>query len=198
MHTTAFHARFQTDVDNEIEFGSELYIAGVMRYGERLSRLVRRDPATIWRRFRYFRADLEPATPEPGECGRPFAIVHRGIDIGDDGKASAADILTPDNAVVWRDFIERLAAELNTPDARWRFAPAARCHCGMSGLEFWPLASAELLREMGFAVAETLATFVTFHGFRDEQIRDHVEGIWWNVSPAGGRSTRRRNLLEGE
>lgn len=195
MDGNAFHGKFKTDIDQEIESGAELYIAGRLRYGERLSGLVRRNPAAVWRRFCYLRSDIEPCNLT-AECSRRgFAVVVRGIDIGDDCKATNRDILTPCHRRAWRVFRDRLGVSLAADDAEWRYSPANRCGCGLSGREFWPLASAELLRDLGFAVAESLATFLVFHGGGDELIHDLVETVWWNVRPGRRRSERRRNLL---
>lgn len=186
--TTPFHARFPTDVDQEISMAENLYISARLRYGERLSNMVRRNPADVWRRFHYCRV-------RSNDSPVPFALVVQGMDYAPETKASAADILTPD-VHAWREFVDQLVGELSGPDATWRFAPARRCHCGTSGLEFWPLASAELVRRLGFAVAETLAVFLTFHASTDQDVLEFVERIWRRVRP--GRRSSRKSATEGK
>lgn len=173
--TTPFHARFPTDVDQEINLAENLYIAARMRYGDQLSNLVRHDPAAVWQRFQFCRVRCHDSPV-------PFAVVIQGLDYAPDTKADNDHILTP-AVSVWREFVDRLVGELSGPDAAWRFAPANRCHCGTSGREFWPLASAELVRSLGFAIGETLALFVAFHARTDDDVAHHVEAVWNRVRP---------------
>jgi hypothetical protein len=173
--TTSFHARFPTDVDQEISLAENLYIAARLRYGDQLTNIVRGDAGGVFRRFRFCRVRCQ-------DSSAPFALVVQGLDYAPETKADDDDILTP-SVPAWREFSDRLVGELAGPDAAWRFAPASRCHCGTSGLEFWPLASAELVRSLGFAIAETLAVFLTFHGYSDRDVLEYVETIWNRVRP---------------
>jgi hypothetical protein len=179
--TTAFHSRFPTDVDQEICLAENLYIAARMRFGDQLSKLVRGDPADLWRRFHFCRVGCHDSPV-------PFAIVVQGLDFAPGSKASNDDILTP-SVPAWREFVDRLVGELSSPDAAWRFAPASRCHCGTSGLEFWPLASAQLVRSLGFAIGETLAVFLAFYARSDRDVLDHVEDVWNRVRPRRRRTS---------
>ena len=183
MATTPFHARFPTDVDQEISLAENLYIAARMRYGDRLSNLVRHDPADVFHRFHFCRV---PCHDSPA----PFALVVQGLDYAPETKADNDQILTPD-VPAWREFVDRLVGELSGPDAAWRFAPARRCHCGTSGLEFWPLASAELVRSLGFAIGETLAVFLAFRAYSDHDVLDFVETVWNRVRPCRRRRSRK-------
>jgi hypothetical protein len=198
MKNDGFHARHPTDLDQEIEAAAELYIAGRLRYGERLSGLVRRNPARVWKRFHYLRAEPEPAGPPRERSTSRFALLVRGIDVGDDCKAANSEILTPCHRSAWRQFSRRLEESLAAEDAEWRYSPANRCGCGLSGREYWPLATAEIVRDLGFAVAETLATLLSVHGNTDEEIRDWVAQVWWNILPGRRRSEQRQNLLGEE
>jgi hypothetical protein len=175
MAWNGFHSRFPTDVDQEISLAENLFIAARMRYGDRLSNMVRHDPAEVFRRFQFCRVQCH-------DSPAPYALVVQGLDYAPDTKADNEHILTP-SVPVWREFVDRLVGELSRPDAGWRFSPANRCHCGTSGLEFWPLASAELVRSLGFAIAETLAVFVAFHARTDQDVANNVEAVWNRVRP---------------
>jgi len=180
--TTPFHSRFPTDVDQEITLAEHLYVAARLRYGDQLTKIVRHDPAGVFRRFQFCRVCCDASRPG-------FAVIAQGVDVAPETKASNDDILTP-SIPAWREFVDRLVGELSSPDAAWRFAAASRCHCGTSGLEFWPLASAELVRSLGFAIGETLAVFLTFHAYSDRDVLDHVESIWNRVRPRRRRRSR--------
>lgn len=173
----AFHAAMPTDIADEIDLAENLVLGGWTRYGkDSFARRLRTDPAEVFRKMHYLR--LAPS----GESDRGYWVV-TGINGDDDflgyqTKASNADILTPSHQR-WGEFAERLLSLLEADDFSWHYAPARG--------EYWPLASAETIRGMGFAVAETLAVFGAFLGTNDRDIHEHVESLWGKTRPLKGR-----------
>ena len=186
MTRAAFHAAMPTDIADEIDLAENLILGGWMRYGkERFARRLRTDPADVFRRCHYLR--LAPQnTPDRGYW---IATGFSGDDdyLGYKTKATVNDILTPSHEQ-WNEFSERLLSLLVADDFSWRYAPA--------GDDYWPLASAEIVRGMGFAVAESLAVFGAFCGTNDRGIYDHVAGCWRRTPPRKGRRAVRCSRVD--
>lgn len=172
-----FHEAFPTEIDCEISLADTLYSAGIVRHGrDGLRTYLRTDPSGFFGRCHYVRLR------RLGETGVE-SIVAAGFK-GDDAllgyatKATVTDILTPSHHA-YAEFSDRLLSLLVSEDYEWNYAPA--------GDEYWPLASAEIIRAMGFAVAETLTLFHAFLGDTDHGIYDHVEGLWRRTKPKKGK-----------
>jgi hypothetical protein len=178
MTRAAFHTAMPTDIADEIDLAENLILGGWMRYGkEPFARRLRTDPAEVFRRCHYLR--LAPGKSPDRGCR--IATGFRGDDdyLGYPTKATNDDILTPSHGR-WLEFSERLLSLLVADDFAWRYAPA--------GDDYWPLASAEIVRGMGFAVAESLAVFGAFSGTDDRGIYDLVERVWRRTRPLKGRA----------
>lgn len=175
--TARFHARFRSDLDDEIGLAENLYIAALFRWGKvRLPRLLRTDPAAVFQPLAYAR--------EPGAFGWRCLLIH-GWDVCRESRAGNEFILSPAHAH-WNDFHQRLGAELISPDFDWQYGPASTCGCRGGGKEYWPLCAASLVAEFGCAVAESLALFAAFMGDTDRDIHDHVETLWNQTRPRPG------------
>lgn len=159
--TRGFHATFPTDVADEIDLANRLHMAIHMRHGiQRLPRLMQADPAKVLGKMAYCRL----RTPLGG-----LSCVH-GVRAAKASRATNESILTPGHAE-WPEFLERLESHLACPDFDEFFgAPKTG--------EYWPLCSAQLVSEMGFAIAETLCLFLCFCGDSDPLIAAHVESMW--------------------
>lgn len=168
MTKAAFHSAMPTDIADEISLAENLIACGRLLHGrDAFARRMRTDPMVFFRRCHYDRwHDRE---------SRHEYIIAEGFR--GESKATLDAILTPSHKQ-WPEFSERLLSLLVTDDFSWRYAPA--------GGEYWPLASAEIVRSMGFAVAETLTVFGAFFGTRDRDIYDHVENLWNKTPPRKG------------
>ena len=164
-----FHTRFRSDLYDEITLAENLYIGVLFRWGKvRLPKVVRTNPATAFRALSYARV---PALFDD-RCG----ILH-GWNVCKDSRASNDEILSPSHHL-WPEFLDRLNSELVAPDFAWRFGPATKCKCGNGVAEYWPLASASIVCELGCAVAESLALFAVFLGGDDSSIAEYVDRVW--------------------
>jgi hypothetical protein len=175
--TKAFHRCMPSDIDHEIELAKVLYTGGILRHGQDGFRLrMRTDPVSYFSSCHYVR--LKDKKNAGIDC-----IVAAGFK-GDDAwlgyptKAGIEDILTPSHDA-YGEFSDRLLSLLVSDGFAWNYAPV--------GDEYWPLASAEIIRDMGFAVAETLALYQAFLGDTDRHIYDHVESFWKRTKPRKGK-----------
>jgi hypothetical protein len=180
MAYTGFHAEIRTGIEEEISLAESLYIACLMRYGDRRTRMLRTDPAKVFSMMRYAR--IQPS----GE--REF-IIWQGNGYGRNlgcRRPSNDEILTPSHER-WPEFLERLGAELLRPDFDFWYAPQRfKTNVGVTA-EFWPLCSAELIGEIGCAIAESLCLLTTFYASDDAAIYERAERIWHNVKPHSKR-----------
>jgi hypothetical protein len=163
-----FHAQYRTDIVHEIAMARRLHEAAVMRWGIiKLSRVLRTDPAAAMAKMVYCR--VQTAGDAPWSCAA-------GVPHAPQTRATNESILTPSHRE-WGEFHERLAAHLVCPDFDDYFGPADES-------DYWPLCSAQLVAELGFAVAETLAVFRCFVGDSDRSIAEHVESMWRKTRPS--------------
>jgi hypothetical protein len=172
-----FHGAVPTGIDDEIRLAEALYSAGIIRHGKDGFRArMRTDPGAYFAGCHYVR--LLDRRGSQTDC--IIAAGFKGDDswLGYPTKASVENILTPSHEA-YREFSERLLSLLVSDDFAWNYAPAAG--------EYWPLGSAEIIRDMGFAVAETLTLYQAFLGDTDRRIYDHVEGFWRTTKPRKGR-----------
>lgn len=184
--TRGFHAEYPTDVDDEIVLARELIVATRMRWGRtKLPRMMRTDPAAVLGRMVYCRAR--------NFFGIPCGCVH-GLQDGSKGRATNADILTPSHPE-WPEFQERLNAHLSCPDFDQYYGAAQVVFHDSIETEYWPLCSAQLIAELGFAIAETLCLFSVFLGGTDEDIARHVENVWVKTAPSKIRPAFDRDPL---
>lgn len=166
-----FHARYRTDITHEIVLAKRLQEAAVMRWGIiKLPRILRTDPAGVLRKMEYCR--VQPSGDGSWSCAA-------GVPHAPQTRATNEQILTPSHHE-WGEFHERLAAHLVCPDFEDYFAPTSHD-------DYWPLCSAGLVAELGFAVAETLCVFACFVGHSDREIADHVESMWRKTRPSKTR-----------
>jgi hypothetical protein len=174
-----FHATYPTEIDSEINLADNLYIAAFMQWGMwRLPRVVRTDPAALFAKLAYLRKhDL---------FGVPCGIIH-GVPHQPHTKATNDTILTPSHTA-WDEFQGRLHAELQCPDFEERFGGARYFMQEEITTEYWPLCSANIVAQMGFAVAESLCVFRSFLGNTDERIHDHTASLWHKTKPRPGRT----------
>lgn len=157
-----FHAQYRTDIVQEIAMARRLHEAAVMRWGIlKLPRVIRTDPAAAMAKMVYCR--VQTAGDAPWSCAA-------GVPHAPQTRAPNESILTPSHRE-WGEFHERLAAHLVCPDFSHYFGPTDES-------DYWPLCSAQLVAELGFAVAESLAVFRCFVGDSDRAIADHVESMW--------------------
>lgn len=181
MGYTGFHAAMPTPIEEEISLAESLLIGCIMRFGERDCRMVRTDPAKVFSRMRFARVrldrDKEPSRYAVWQGGRQ-SIGHR--------RPTNDEILTPSHAR-WPEFLERLGAELLRPDFDFWYAPERYPTPAGVTSDFWPLCSAQLLSEMGFAIAESLAVFAVFRGRSDRDIHEFIEGFWHRTKPHRSR-----------
>lgn len=166
-----FHATYRTDIAQEIAVARLLDTAVTMRWGIiKLPRLIRTDPAGVLRRMEYCR--VQTSGDRSWQCAA-------GVPHAPHTRATNEHILTPSHHE-WGEFHERLKAHLVCPDFDDYYAPANR-------EDYWPLCSAQLIAELGFAVAETLCVFACFAGDSDKEIADHVESLWRKTQPSKNR-----------
>lgn len=180
MAYTGFHAEIRTEIADEISLAESLCIGCMMRYGDRVTRMLRTDPAKVFSMMRYAR--IQPD-------GKQEFIIWQGNGYGRNlgcRRPSNDDILTPSHAM-WPEFLERLGAELMRPDFDFWYAPQRfQTSIGVTS-EFWPLCSAQLIGTLGCAIAESLCLLVSFYARGDKEIHDHVEPIWHRVRPHSKR-----------
>jgi hypothetical protein len=175
-NTKSFHKAIPTDIDDEIRIAEALYSAGIIRHGKDGFRSrMRTDPAAYFAGCHYVR--LLDRRGSKADCIIAAGVKGEGGWLGHPTKASVEDILTPSHEA-YREFSERLLSLLVSEDFAWNYAPVAG--------EYWPLGSAEIIRDMGFAVAETLTLYQAFLGDTDRSIYDHVERFWRNTKPRKG------------
>lgn len=167
-----FHQRLPTDIDHEIALAEALYSAGIVRHGQDGFRIrLRTDPAGFFRQCHYIRYPLKC------ECIVALGFKADEAYVGFAIKPTNDEILTPSHPA-FGEFSDRLLSELVAHDYEWNYAPLND--------DYWPLASAVIIRDMGFAVAETLTVYQAFLGEKDRKIHDHVEGFWWRTKPRKG------------
>jgi len=178
MAYTGFHAAMPTPIDDEISLAESLLIACIMRFGGRKCRMLRTDPAKVFSMMRFARVRLERGADEPIR----HAVWQGGRQSWGYRRPTNDEILTPSHAR-WEDFRQRLVAETLRPDFDFWYAPQRyETPAGVTS-DFWPLCSAQLLGEMGFAIAESLALFAAFHCRSDGDILEFMEGIWSRTKP---------------
>jgi hypothetical protein len=176
MGYTGFHTEIRTCIKQEISLAESLYIACMMRYGDRVTRMLRTDPAKVFSMMRYARVRFDESNEfyvwQGNGYGKNFGL----------RRPTNQEILTPSHTL-WPEFSERLGAELMRQDFDFWYAPQRfKTSIGVTA-DFWPLCSAELIGSLGFAIAESLCLLVSFHARNDQEIHDHVEGIWNRVRP---------------
>jgi hypothetical protein len=166
-----FHDRYPTDIDDEIRVADDLHTAIELRWGDRDGRYMRANPQEVFRRYCYWR--------KTNLCGYT-CVIEAGSRIFKEGCATNEYILTPAHGA-WEEFRERLHSLLVLPDHEWLYGPATIS--GTAQREYWPLAAAQTLREMGFAVAESLTLFRVFGGETDRRVYTHVRKLWRYAKP---------------
>jgi hypothetical protein len=172
-----FHAKYPTEVGDEIYLAERLALSCTLRWTIwKTPKVLRTDPAAALHRFNFMRKDF-------GERGW---FVVPGVPDFDGTRATNEHILTPSHPE-WVEFQERLEGELVCPDFDLYYGPAAVVHPDTITSEFWPLCSAQLIADLGFAVAESLAVMWHFLGSDDEHIAKHVEGLWRKTKPSKRR-----------
>jgi hypothetical protein len=180
MAYTGFHAEIRTSIEDEISLAEALYVACIMRYGDRVNRMLRTDPAKVFSMMRYAR--LQP-------IGSSEFVIWQGNGYGRDlgcRRPTNDEILTPSHSA-WPEFHKRLGSELMRPDFDFWYAPRRfKTAIGVT-YEFWPLCTAQLIGTIGCSIAESLCLLVSFHCSDDQQIHERVERIWHNVQPHSRR-----------
>jgi hypothetical protein len=174
-----YHARYSTDVVTEIAMAKRLYEGSVMRVGIiKIARVFRTDPAAALARLSWCRvkASRDAEYPWAPAAGVPY-MANTVPPMAE--RATNAEILTPSHDA-WSEFRERLAGHLACPDFGDYFGPAGSD-------DYWPLCSATLIAEMGFAVAESLTVFRVFVGESDADIAALVERAWAKTRPTRSR-----------
>jgi hypothetical protein len=190
MGYTGFHGVAQTPISEEISLAEMLLVACMMRYGSRDYRMLRTDPAKVFSMMCYHRCQTTAHDDSTPEWKVVYGVFGRR-PVGHP-RPTNNQILTPSHAR-WQEFRERLGAELLRPDFDFWYAPQRfPTPVGVTA-DFWPLCSAQLLGEMGFAIAETLAVFGAFRARTDEDIREFLEGFWHRATPH-----RRRPAFDSE
>jgi hypothetical protein len=181
-----FHAEYQTDVDDEICLARELSVSARLRWGMlKLPRMMRTDPAAVLGKMMYCRAKNFFGVP----CGCVM-----GVPGERESRATNDYILTPSHPE-WIEFQERLEAHLACPDFGDYYGAAQMVFHDSIETEYWPLCSAQLIAELGFAVAESLCVFKAFLGDTDERIAEHVERMWRKTRPSKIRPAFDRDPL---
>jgi len=174
-----YHARYSTDAVAEIAMAKRLYEGSIMRWGIfKIARVFRTDPAAAIARLYWCRvqASRDAAYPWAPAAGVPH-MANSVTPMAE--RATNAEILTPSHAA-WSEFRERLTGHLACPDFDDYYGPAGSD-------DYWPLCSATLIAEMGFAVAETLTVCRVFSGDRDADIAALVERSWAKTRPMRSR-----------
>jgi hypothetical protein len=178
-YTAGFHATYPTEIDSEINLADNLHITVLMRWGMfRLPRVLRTDPAAALSKLSYLR--------KPDFFGIPCACI-QGVSADPHTRATNEQILTPSH-MAWDEFQERLHAELQCPDFEWRYGGARVVMQEEISTEYWPLCSANIIADMGFAVAESLCVYRSFLGDTDERIHDHTASLWRSTKPRPGHA----------
>lgn len=173
--TRGFHAAYPTDIDDEISLARDLHIAARLRWGMlKLPRMMRTDPAAVLGKMVYCRVN--------GLFDVPCACL-KAVPTDPQSRATNDQILTPSHAL-WNDFQQRLEAELVCPDFHDYYGASRVVFHDSIETEYWPLCSAQLIADLGFAVAETLCVFLSFLGDTDERITQHVESLWHKTKPS--------------
>lgn len=176
---TGFHATYPSEIEDEIGLADNMYTAAFLHWGMwRLPRVARTDPASLFASMAYAR--------RPDLLDLPCAIVY-GVPEQQECKASNDQILTPSH-MAWDEFQERLHAELQCPDFEQRFGGARYFMQEEITTEYWPLCSANIVAQMGFAVAESLCVMRCFLGRTDQYIHDHTASLWSTTKPRPGRT----------
>jgi hypothetical protein len=181
---TGFHGKYQTDIDHEINCADNLYIAGIYRWGESFTTRLRTDPAAVFSRMRYTRLNHFFGNACYIMQGYTFRNVEAHHFVP---RPTNAEILTPSHPE-WVEFAERLGAELMRPDFDLWYGGARVLMQEEISTEYWPLCSAQLIAELGFAIAESLCVYRAHHCETDARIHDSAERIWKNVRPFKGRT----------
>jgi hypothetical protein len=181
---TGFHAKYQTDIDHEINCAENLFIAGIFRWGDSFASRLRTDPAAIFAKMRYQRLNNFGQVPCYVMQGRAFEGVFEKHFVP---RPSNADILTP-SSPEWPEFAERLGAELMRPDFDFWYGGARTLIQDEISTEYWPLCSAQLIAELGFAIAESLCIYRAYNCETDARIHESAERIWNNARPFRGRT----------
>ena len=164
-----FHATYPTSIDQEIYLADNLHIAALLRWGMwRLPRVLRTDPAAVFEKMAYMRAH--------NFFDVPCACIH-GVPTDPHTRATNDHILTPSHTA-WQEFQERLHAALQCPNFEWHYGAARIVMQEEISTEYWPLCSASIIAQMGYAVAESLCVFRSFLGDTDRGIHDHTQGLW--------------------
>jgi hypothetical protein len=189
MGYTGFHAAIPTPIDEEISLAESLTIGCMMRFGsERDSRMLRTDPAKVFSMMWFARVTTLPQDGEPSHC----FVYHGGRQSFGYRRPTNDEIMTPSHAR-WEEFRERLTAELMRPDFDFWYAPQRFPTPAGVTSDFWPLCSAQLLGDMGFAIAESLALFAIFHCRSDRLICEDMARIWFRT-----KTHSRRPAFDGE
>lgn len=173
-----FHSRFPTSVNWEIVLADMLHTGLCMRFGiHKLGKMLRTDPAAVIGRMAYCRFQMTEKNywhTAPGVLAEPQT------------RAKNSEILTPSHAE-WDEFQERLEAEIACPDFDHYYGASQVVHHDSIETEYWPLCSASLIADMGFAVAESLTVWRSFLGEDDRQIAKHVGSFWKKTKPSKRR-----------
>lgn len=168
--STGFHAQYPTSIEAEIRLAGALHGAALMRWGIwKLPRMMRTDPAAVFAKMAYCRI-----VTNQGD----ITCAH-GIPLCPETRGTNEKILTPSHNE-WEEFRERLESHLACPDFADYYAPA-------NENEYWPLCSAQLVSQLGFAVAESLCCFRCYIGDDDDSIAKHVESLWRKQRPSKTR-----------
>jgi hypothetical protein len=137
--TQKFNEGYCTFHQEEIEVGKALFNAAVLIHGKvKLRRLIKSDPSKAFAPLRYGRRFI-PDLQKPGS-GHVCVMIDRDPFYG--GKASNRYILVPGRKG-WKRFVKHVHSIINRP--RWA-----------DGLT----ASAEALDELGYAIAESVASML--------------------------------------
>lgn len=181
MGYTGYHAVAQTPIEDEISLAEMLLVGCMMRYGSRTTRMLRTDPAKVFSMMCYHRCTTT-TNDDPTSEWKVLYGIFGNRPIGHP-RPTNDQILTPSHGR-WDEFRERLGAELLRPDFDFWYGPQRfQTPVGVTA-DFWPLCSAQLVGELGFAIAESLALFGAFHCRSDRDIHDdHMRAHWHRVTP---------------
>lgn len=162
MPKYAFHYRYPTEAEHELWLADKMAAAIELRYGNVGARLqLRRDAAGVFRRMRYHRIRQRDID------GERWAVVMSGMNYRSElpSRAGADEILTPADKTNWRKLVDQVEAgdvgDMMTHDPGDRSRTVAA------------------VRQLGFAVAETLATIWFFDGECDWAVVDGCEECWF-------------------
>jgi len=188
MQRQRFHDRLPTDTCLEIALAESLRTTLCLRYGGfKLPRMLRTDPGMIFGKLLYGR--VSRSQDNAGNCcefqNNYFEVIE-GWPLGLENRATNDDILTPSHSD-WGEFEERLRGHLLAPDFDDHFGAARMIQYEEITTEYWPLCSAMLIRDLGFAIAESLALMNSFLGSDDERISRHVRSLWHKTKPSKHR-----------